>query len=419
MVLAAYCESSSAGEEDHSAHAQSESTPSHPEHKSAPPRGKAARARGVQRPSKSRGATARQSTTTPTTAAAAPSNTRRTCTSADPSGKLGRASADAANARSQRVDDVGNNADREKTDELVRLAQGGDRRALEALLKSVAAPVLRMCRYYLGNGPAADDAVQDTFVSIVGKIGQFKFEGPFEAWAKRAAAYRCLNILRQKSRQKRHESGISSHDAEIIASDIEVKPRWSVETRLALRWARQQADRESQSRYHADLASDPSLLLRREEVVSTWARLLITERLSSMEWDSCAKILKRKVAALKMARHRFRTDTRKHLLDRIKNGATDSLQSRPFADRLNLGGLLPDSTEFRQIIDTVHAVVDRYDFLRDEIAGGRETPDRFATPEADRWLSRCRLTTTTLAELLCIKQFHRILAEEIGKGTDG
>jgi RNA polymerase sigma-70 factor (ECF subfamily) len=56
-----------------------------------------------------------------------------------------------------------------------------------------------MCLKYAPNAMEAEDSLQDAFITIFQRIGQFKGKGSFEGWLKRIA----INTVLQKYRQKR------------------------------------------------------------------------------------------------------------------------------------------------------------------------------------------------------------------------
>lgn len=419
MTLMAHGESSSTEEHDHSAHARIESENPDSERATAPSRKKGDRAGGNQRQAKNRGSTARNKAAASDRAPAVPSGTRGPCTSAGPCGKLRRAPGDAASARSQRVDHGGDSLDRQGLNDLVELAKGGDRNALEGAIQIIKCLVLRICLDHLRRKDSAEDAAQTVFLNIAQGIGAQKHNSSFTSWVSTIANNVCRDILRNGRREVRIDSAFENPVTESDEFDFEVKPQSQVNTILASRWAQQQVVLESQRQYQLALSSNPSLQSQRAEIVNAWQHILNADKLRSTDWVSYAKTLHKEVEAIKQARNRFRKTTRAHLIDRVMNGAEQTLQSESFSAQYNLVGLFQNSDEYRQIIAAVRACAVNYDFLRDDVAGGPESPDPIATSKADRWLSQRGLTTTTLVELLCIRQFHRILDEEIARADTG
>jgi RNA polymerase sigma-70 factor (ECF subfamily) len=98
----------------------------------------------------------------------------------------------------------------EETLDLLRRAQGGDRRALE-LLSERCMP--RMRRWATGRLPGAargvldtDDLVQDTFVKAVRNLNTFepRHEGAFQLYLRQAILNRIRDVARQVARRPEH-----------------------------------------------------------------------------------------------------------------------------------------------------------------------------------------------------------------------
>lgn len=69
-------------------------------------------------------------------------------------------------------------------------------------LYTLLSPVLYgICLKYMKNKTEADDVFQDAFIILFQKIGQYKFEGSFEGWAKRIFVNEALEVLRKKQRR--------------------------------------------------------------------------------------------------------------------------------------------------------------------------------------------------------------------------
>lgn len=54
-----------------------------------------------------------------------------------------------------------------------------------------------ICIRYLKNTDDAQDLLQDSFITIFKKIGEFKFEGSFEGWLKKITVNQCLQFIRK------------------------------------------------------------------------------------------------------------------------------------------------------------------------------------------------------------------------------
>ncbi len=86
---------------------------------------------------------------------------------------------------------------------LARLAAGGDRDALEALLREHAADIHRLCHHVLGASEGADGA-QRALERIVRRIGSFDpAKGSFRSWALTVAHNACRDRLRRRGLERR------------------------------------------------------------------------------------------------------------------------------------------------------------------------------------------------------------------------
>lgn len=85
--------------------------------------------------------------------------------------------------------------------DLVARAQGGDRRALDALLRRHQARVRATCRRITGNEADALDATQDALVAIVRGLPRFDGRSSFSTWSTRVATNACLDELRRRRRR--------------------------------------------------------------------------------------------------------------------------------------------------------------------------------------------------------------------------
>ena len=89
-------------------------------------------------------------------------------------------------------------------------AQGGDRSALEALLRRHHDRVLSVCRRLAGNEADALDATQEALIAIARGIRRFDGRAAFTTWSYRVATNACLDELRR--RRRRPEPGLPGDD---------------------------------------------------------------------------------------------------------------------------------------------------------------------------------------------------------------
>jgi RNA polymerase sigma-70 factor (ECF subfamily) len=94
--------------------------------------------------------------------------------------------------------------------EILRRAQTGDREAHAVLYRAFAPMVYTLARRMLGSAPVAEDVLQDCFVEVIRKAGQFRGDGgvPVGLWIRQIAVNKALSQLRSPWRRRRIESAI-------------------------------------------------------------------------------------------------------------------------------------------------------------------------------------------------------------------
>jgi RNA polymerase sigma-70 factor (ECF subfamily) len=83
---------------------------------------------------------------------------------------------------------------------------------VEELYRQYGAIVLRRARSILGEEQAAQDAMQEVFIRVLGKSGEFRQEASPATWLYRITTNLCLNSLRnhgRRERRLRRENGSS------------------------------------------------------------------------------------------------------------------------------------------------------------------------------------------------------------------
>jgi RNA polymerase sigma-70 factor (ECF subfamily) len=100
-------------------------------------------------------------------------------------------------------------------DELVAAAQGGDRNALDQLLRRHYDRIYAVCRRVTGGTRDADDACQEALIKITRNLPRFDGRSAFGTWAYRIATNASLDELRKRKRRPMLHSvqpGDGSHD---------------------------------------------------------------------------------------------------------------------------------------------------------------------------------------------------------------
>ena len=110
-------------------------------------------------------------------------------------------------------------------DELVAAAQGGERAALDQLLRRHYDRIHAVCRRIAGSTRDGDDACQEALIKIVRNLKAFDGRSAFGTWAYRIATNAALDELRRRGRRplvhsaRDDEHGDGTADARELADD--------------------------------------------------------------------------------------------------------------------------------------------------------------------------------------------------------
>jgi RNA polymerase sigma-70 factor (ECF subfamily) len=92
-------------------------------------------------------------------------------------------------------------ADPERDDVLVRRFLDGDTSAFTTLVQRHETRVFNLCLRILGNTDDARDATQETFVTALRKLAQFRGDAAFTTWIHRVGVNACYDELRRQRRR--------------------------------------------------------------------------------------------------------------------------------------------------------------------------------------------------------------------------
>ena len=81
-------------------------------------------------------------------------------------------------------------------EQLIKQCQKGNRKAQKELYDRFSDAMFSCCLKYAPNYQEAQDVLQDSFITIFEKIGQFEHKGSFEGWCKRIAINTALQTYR-------------------------------------------------------------------------------------------------------------------------------------------------------------------------------------------------------------------------------
>jgi RNA polymerase sigma-70 factor (ECF subfamily) len=85
--------------------------------------------------------------------------------------------------------------------QLIAAARGGDRSALDALLRRHYDRIWTLCRRLAGNHADAEDATQEALIALARGLPSFDGRAAFTTWSYRVATNACLDELRRRSRR--------------------------------------------------------------------------------------------------------------------------------------------------------------------------------------------------------------------------
>jgi len=106
-------------------------------------------------------------------------------------------------------------------DQLILDSQKNDRKAQEQLYRLYSPKLFGICLKYSRNHAEAEDNLQDGFILIFEKIGQFGFKGSFEGWIKRLVINHILQQYRSETFLKLVDENIAQ-EVEIELDDDDV-----------------------------------------------------------------------------------------------------------------------------------------------------------------------------------------------------
>lgn len=91
---------------------------------------------------------------------------------------------------------------------MVYRCQSGEMDAFKELYIFYSKAVHRLALSMLGDLDEANDLLQDLFLKVYDKIGQYRFKAPFAAWFYRLAVNLCQDRLRKRSRRVKKQCEI-------------------------------------------------------------------------------------------------------------------------------------------------------------------------------------------------------------------
>ena len=107
--------------------------------------------------------------------------------------------------------------------QIIALCKKGDRVAQKVLFDRLSARMFPVCLRYMGGREAAEDVLQEGFISLFSKLDSYSGEGSFEGWARKVFVNTALMTLRKSDIMRQSEDieiarGVSSDDASALQS---------------------------------------------------------------------------------------------------------------------------------------------------------------------------------------------------------
>ncbi|WP_299433648.1 RNA polymerase sigma factor [uncultured Aquimarina sp.] len=102
-------------------------------------------------------------------------------------------------------------------DQLIKNCKKQDAKAQEQLYRLYGSKLFSICLKYSSNYSSAEDTLQDAFITIFDKIGQYRNQGSFEGWIKRIT----VNTALQKFRKQKVFEIIGEEQIEEVEVEID------------------------------------------------------------------------------------------------------------------------------------------------------------------------------------------------------
>lgn len=104
--------------------------------------------------------------------------------------------------------------------------------AQEAFYRHFAPRLLNVCVRYARTRAQAEDLVQESFIRVFERLGQFRGEGALEAWVRRIAVHTCLDHYRVEVRRWRELELDAAYD--VTSDSADALSRLAAEDLVAL-----------------------------------------------------------------------------------------------------------------------------------------------------------------------------------------
>ncbi len=107
---------------------------------------------------------------------------------------------------------TGRDVNKQNEYELIQECLKGNRLAQKVLYETYSRTMYGVCLRYSSNADEAKDILQDGFVKVFTKLGQFSFAGSFEGWMKRIFVNMALEFYRVNKMHMYHSDVDAAYD---------------------------------------------------------------------------------------------------------------------------------------------------------------------------------------------------------------
>lgn len=112
-------------------------------------------------------------------------------------------------------------------DDLIKRCRAGERRAQELLYRQFASKMLGVCNRYATDKMEAEDMLQDGFIKVFSKIGDYRGDGSFEGWIRRIMVHSSIEYYRKHHKMMQlvdlEEAGTESAVMPLATAKLEAK----------------------------------------------------------------------------------------------------------------------------------------------------------------------------------------------------
>lgn len=178
-------------------------------------------------------------------------------------------------------------------DQLIKKCKKQDAKGQEQLYKLFGSKLFSICLKYSPDYTSAEDTLQDSFITIFEKIGQFKNQGSFEGWLKRVT----INTALQKYRKQKvfeivNEEQIEEVEIEIDDDDVSLDYLLSIIQQLPDRYRLVFNLYVLDGYSHKEIAEMLSISIGTSKSNLARARYILKEKIETNKEEPCVQSIK-------------------------------------------------------------------------------------------------------------------------------